>query len=132
LRPCVSFPLVDAIFLPTGGQARLDVAVDLSKACKGKQLLVSGAHPSVASATTLRLAPNVDGMLSSCCVGVNQTALGTLGTVERSAARMKVHKFRRMNLVANNYCMPRSSLKDSPLIGHDAEVTSLPRYEHAI
>ncbi len=123
LRHCVSFPLPTPSFFPTGGQARLDAAVGLLKIFEGKQLLVSDARPSVGSAT-LRLAINGDRTLSSCCVDVNQTVLGTLGTVEQSAAWVDAHEFRKTNLVANKYPMPRLSLKDSRLISNEAEVTS--------
>jgi len=125
LEPPREFAAADAIIVLTGGQARLDAAVDLLKAGKGKRLLVSGAHPSVGSAA-LREATGGDRKLFSCCVDIDHAALDTIGNAEQSAAWVDAHEFRSVILVTNNYHMPRSLLEVGRLIGEDAEVMPYP------
>ena len=42
----------DAIIVLTGGQSRIDAAVDLLKSGKGKRLLISGVHPAASRAAS--------------------------------------------------------------------------------
>jgi uncharacterized SAM-binding protein YcdF (DUF218 family) len=125
LQPPRDLAPADAIIVLTGGQARLDAAVDLLRAGKGRRLLVSGAHPSVGW-DALREATGGDRKLFSCCVDIDHAALNTVGNAEQSAAWVDAHEFRSVILVTNNYHMPRSLLEMSRLIGEEAEVTPYP------
>jgi len=106
----------DAIIVLTGGQARIDAAVDLLKSGKGERLLISGVHPST-TRTTLQAATGADKALFSCCVDIDRDALDTIGNAEESAKWVRNHDYNRVILVTNNYHMPRSLLEVGRLIG---------------
>jgi uncharacterized SAM-binding protein YcdF (DUF218 family) len=103
-------PDADAIIVLTGGQARLDAAIDLLKSGKGKRLLISGVHPA-ADSDDLRAATGGDRKLFSCCVDIDHAALDTIGNAEESAKWVQSHDYDRIILVTNNYHMPRSLLE---------------------
>jgi uncharacterized SAM-binding protein YcdF (DUF218 family) len=105
----------DAIIVLTGGQARLDAALDLLKSGKGERLLISGVHPA-ASRESLRAATGGDRDLFSCCVDIDRTARDTVGNAEESAKWVQSHDYARVILVTNNYHMPRSLLEMSRLV----------------
>jgi len=114
----------DAIIVLTGGQARLDAAVDLLKSGKGERLLISGVHPST-TRKTLQAATGGDKTLFSCCVDIDRDALDTIGNAEESAKWVRNHAYGRVILVTNNYHMPRSLLEVGRLIGQ-AELEPYP------
>uniref|UniRef100_UPI0035A8A3C0 YdcF family protein n=1 Tax=Mesorhizobium sp. LHD-90 TaxID=3071414 RepID=UPI0035A8A3C0 len=105
----------DAIIVLTGGQARLDAALDLLKTGKGKRLLISGVNP-IASREQLRLATGGDKALFSCCVDIDNAALDTIGNAEESTKWVQSHDYGSVILVTNNYHMPRSLLEMSRLV----------------
>ena len=108
-------PAADAIIVLTGGQARLDAAIDLLKSGKGERLLISGVHPSTSS-KMLQAATGGDKALFSCCVDIDRAALDTIGNAEESAKWVRTHAYSRVILVTNNYHMPRSLLEMSRLL----------------
>lgn len=100
----------DAIIVLTGGQSRIDAAVNLLKSGKGKRLLISGVHPA-ADLADLQAATGGDKLLFSCCVDIDHAALDTIGNAEESAKWVSSHAYSRVILVTNNYHMPRSLLE---------------------
>jgi len=100
----------DAIIVLTGGQSRIDAAVDLLKSGKGKRLLISGVNP-IARPEDLRRATGAARSLFSCCVDIDHAALDTIGNAEESAKWMHANAFSTAILVTNNYHMPRSLLE---------------------
>lgn len=100
----------DAIIVLTGGQSRIDAALDLLKSGKGERLLISGVNPS-ASSETLRAATGADSKLFKCCVDIDRAALDTIGNAEESAKWVREHDYDSVILVTNNYHMPRSLLE---------------------
>ncbi|WP_442583673.1 YdcF family protein [Mesorhizobium sp. ASY16-5R] len=109
----------DAIIVLTGGQARLDAAIDLLKTGKGRRLLISGVNP-VASRESLRAATGSDKALFSCCVDIDTAALDTIGNAEESAKWVQSHDYGSVILVTNNYHMPRSLLEMNRLVENTA------------
>lgn len=109
-------PRADAIIVLTGGQARIDAALDLLKAGKGRRLLISGVNPA-ASLASLQAATGADSKLFSCCVDIDRAALDTIGNAEESAKWVQSHDYSSVILVTNNYHMPRSLLEVSRLVG---------------
>lgn len=107
----------DAIIVLTGGQSRLDAALTLLKAGKGKRLLISGVHPS-ATRRQLQLATGGETTLFDCCVDIDRAALDTIGNAEESAKWVESHDYERVILVTNNYHMPRSLLEMGRLLRH--------------
>ena len=100
----------DGIIVLTGGQARLDAALALLSAGKGKRLLISGVHPA-ADRESLRAATGGDRTLFNCCVDIDHAALDTAGNAEESAKWVQSNHFDRVIVVTNNYHMPRSLLE---------------------
>jgi uncharacterized SAM-binding protein YcdF (DUF218 family) len=100
----------DAIIVLTGGQSRIDAALNLLKSGKGERLLISGVNP-VAGREALRAATGADRRLFKCCVDIDNAALDTIGNAEESAKWVEQHAYGRVILVTNNYHMPRSLLE---------------------
>ena len=114
----------DAIIVLTGGQSRLDAAMDLLASGKGERLLISGVHPS-ASRRQLQAATGGDKRLFSCCVDIDRAALDTIGNAAESAKWVEQHRFGSIILVTNNYHMPRSLLEMHRLLA-DVEMSPYP------
>ena len=125
LAPPENLAAADAIIVLTGGQSRLDTALDLLKSGKGKRLLISGVNPS-ASRAGLRAAMGVDKQLFSCCVDIDRAALDTIGNAEESAKWIEEHEYESVILVTNNYHMPRSLLEMRRLLGDQARLEPYP------
>lgn len=106
----------DAIIVLTGGQSRLDAAMELLESGKGERLLISGVHPS-ATRGQLQHALGGDKRLFACCVDLDRTALDTIGNAEESAKWVRDHDYSSVILVTNNYHMPRSLLEMGRLLG---------------
>jgi len=106
----------DAIIVLTGGQSRLDNAVELLRAGKGQRLLISGVNPVAGRADLIR-ASGADAGLFSCCVDLDRAALDTIGNAEESAKWVRQHAYGSVILVTNNYHMPRSMLEMRRLLG---------------
>lgn len=106
----------DGIIVLTGGQSRIDAAVDLMKSGKGKRLLISGVHPT-ANREALRAATGGDRKMFSCCVDIDYEALDTIGNATESAKWVRQHAFESVILVTNNYHIPRTLLEMRRLLG---------------
>ncbi|MGU3401403.1 YdcF family protein [Brucellaceae bacterium D45D] len=102
----------DAIVVLTGGQARIQVAVDLLKLQRGKRLLISGVHPST-NQKMLQRATNAEAGLFDCCVDLDRSALNTVGNAEESERWIRSNNYSRVIVVTNNYHIPRSILEMS-------------------
>ena len=114
----------DAIIVLTGGQSRLDAAMELLASGKGERLLISGVHPS-ATRHQLQAATGGDKRLFSCCVDIDRAALDTIGNAEESAKWVESHAYGTVILVTNNYHMPRSLLEMGRLL-HGAKLEPYP------
>jgi len=124
LRPPADPQKADAIIVLTGGQSRLDAALDLLESGKGERLLISGVHPA-ASRRQLQRATGGDKQLFSCCVDIDHAALDTIGNAEESAKWVASHAYGSIILVTNNYHMPRSLLEMGRLL-HGARLEPYP------
>ena len=103
-------PDADAIIVLTGGQFRLDAAVDLLRSGKGRRLLISGVNP-VARDSELKAVMGADDKLFSCCIDIDRAAIDTIGNAAESAKWVNEHAYDSVILVTNNYHMPRSLLE---------------------
>ncbi|MCO5064686.1 MAG: YdcF family protein [Rhizobiaceae bacterium] len=106
----------DAIIVLTGGQSRLEAALDLLNKGKAKRLLISGVHPATGR-NAIRAATGSDSGLFSCCVDIDREALDTVGNAQESVKWLREHGFGSVILVTNNYHMPRSLLEMRRLAG---------------
>ncbi len=100
----------DAIIVLTGGQYRIDAAVELLRSGKGKRLLISGVNPA-ADADDIRRATGAEEALFDCCIDIDHAALDTVGNAAESAKWVADNAFGSAILVTNNYHMPRSLLE---------------------
>jgi uncharacterized SAM-binding protein YcdF (DUF218 family) len=114
----------DAIIVLTGGQSRIDAAINLLKSGKGKRLLISGVNPA-AGLDDLRRATGADESLFACCVDIDHAALDTIGNAAESAKWMQANAYGSVILVTNNYHMPRSMLEMSRM-GKGLEILPYP------
>jgi len=109
--PALDTP-ADAIVVLTGGQSRIQAALDLLKDKQGKRLLISGVHPST-NEKDLQRATHTDASLFNCCVDLDRSALNTVGNATESERWIRANKYRRVIVVTNNYHIPRSILEMS-------------------
>lgn len=109
--PAIDEP-ADAIIVLTGGQSRIQAAVDLLKDKRGKRLLISGVHPAT-NEKALQRATHADQSLFDCCVDLDRSALNTIGNATESERWIRTNNYRRVILVTNNYHIPRSTLEMS-------------------
>ena len=112
--PTIDEP-ADAIIVLTGGQSRIQAAVNLLKDKRGKRLLISGVHPST-NEKALQRATHADQSLFDCCVDLDRSALNTIGNAAESERWIRTNNYRRVILVTNNYHIPRSTLEMSYLM----------------
>lgn len=103
-------PGADAIIVLTGGQFRLDAALDLLRSGKGSRLLISGVNP-VARDSELKAVMGADDRLFACCIDIDRAAIDTIGNAAESAKWVNEHAYTSVILVTNNYHMPRSLLE---------------------
>lgn len=115
---------VDGIVVLTGGQARVDVALDLLKDNRGRRLLISGVHPTT-NREVLQRITHTDPRLFDCCVDLDRSAMNTIGNAIESARWIRANDYKRVIIVTNNYHMPRSLLELSRLMS-DIEFVPYP------
>jgi uncharacterized SAM-binding protein YcdF (DUF218 family) len=118
LAPPADIRPADAIVVVTGGQSRIDVAVDLLRNGKGRRLLISGVNP-MADREDLRAATGGDRALFECCVDIDHAALDTVGNAAESAKWVHGHAYASVILVTNNYHMPRTMLEMRRLLQNE-------------
>lgn len=109
--PALDAP-ADAIVVLTGGQSRIQAALDLLKDKQGKRLLISGVHPST-NEKDLQRATHTDASLFNCCVDLDRSALNTVGNAAESERWIRANNYHRVIVVTNNYHIPRSILEMS-------------------
>lgn len=112
-------PDADAIIVLTGGEKRIDAALDLLKSGKGQRLLISGVNPA-ARLVDLQAATGGDAGLFACCIDLDRAALDTIGNAAESAKWVNAHDWDSVIVVTNNYHMPRSLLELKRMIGDTA------------
>lgn len=100
----------DAIVVLTGGQARVEAALELLAAGKGQRLLISGVNTGT-SRLAIRNATGANLELFTCCVDIGYQAQDTVGNASETDAWLTRHSFHSVILVTNNYHMKRSLLE---------------------
>jgi uncharacterized SAM-binding protein YcdF (DUF218 family) len=110
LQPPAELAAADGIVVLTGGQSRLEAAVALLSAGKGKRLLISGVHPTIGKSDVLR-AVGGSPELFKCCVDIGHEAQQTVGNAAETSKWVRGNDYASIILVTNNYHMPRSLLE---------------------
>lgn len=123
-------PRADAIVVLTGGNQRIDQAVNLLETGTGRRLLISGVHPDT-SAARIREMTRAPQSLFVCCVDIGYDAIDTVGNALETARWVKEHGYRDVLVVTSNYHMPRSLMElhridpDTHYIGYPIVYTDL-------
>jgi uncharacterized SAM-binding protein YcdF (DUF218 family) len=104
-------PQADGIVALTGGSdARIQEAMDLLQAGKGRRVLVSGVNRQVTRPQLKKIANPPEG-LYECCVDLGFDAKNTLGNAQEIAAWAQANNFHSLIVVTSDYHMPRSLLE---------------------
>jgi uncharacterized SAM-binding protein YcdF (DUF218 family) len=96
----------DGIVVLTGGASRVNDAMELMAAGRGKRLLISGLNRSTRIDEVLRLNPEFARVVS-CCVDFDRS-LNTLGNAVETKRWAENRGFRTLIVVTSNYHMPRA------------------------
>lgn len=98
----------DAIVVITGGEGRIEHAVEMLAQRKGKRLLIAGADPAVTKAD---LAPRVKGRrkLLQCCVDLGSESVDTRSNAEEARRWLEKNKYRSARLITSDWHMRRAA-----------------------
>jgi uncharacterized SAM-binding protein YcdF (DUF218 family) len=111
LTPPDQAPQADGIVALTGGSdARIQEAMELLQAGKGRRVLVSGVNRQVTREQLRRIANPPRG-LYECCVDLGFDAKNTLGNAQEIAEWARAKSFHSLIVVTSDYHMPRSLLE---------------------
>lgn len=97
----------DGIVVLTGGTSRVNDALELLAAQRGKRLLITGVNTGTTTADIAREIPNYKKLLT-CCVDLDYSALNTLGNATQARLWAIDHGFRSLIVVTSAYHMPRA------------------------
>lgn len=97
----------DGIVVLTGGTSRVNDALELLAAHRGKRLLITGVNPGTTTADIAREIPNYKDLLSRS-VDLDYSALNTVGNATQARLWAAEHGFRSLIVVTSAYHMPRA------------------------
>lgn len=103
-------PLADGIVVLTGGDDRIDAALNLLETGHGSRLLISGLHEATSRAALRAQHPNADAAFD-CCVDLGWYAQNTPGNAAEAAQWARAKGFRSVIVVTASYHMPRALLE---------------------
>jgi uncharacterized SAM-binding protein YcdF (DUF218 family) len=97
----------DGIVALTGGPFRINDALDLLAAGRGKRLLISGVNPLTRPGEISRLVPEHQRWFA-CCVDIEHSATNTIGNAIETRRWAKARSFNSLIVVTANFHMPRA------------------------
>jgi len=97
----------DGIVALTGGPFRINDALDLLAAGRGKRLLISGVNPATRPGEISRLVPEHQRWFA-CCVDIDHSATNTIGNAVETRRWVKARGFQSLIVVTANFHMPRA------------------------
>ncbi len=97
----------EGIVVLTGGALRINDAVELLAAGRGRRLLITGVNPTTHSAELARLTPQY-GRLFGCCIDLGHAAVNTSGNAVETRRWARERGFRSLLVVTSAYHMPRA------------------------
>jgi uncharacterized SAM-binding protein YcdF (DUF218 family) len=97
----------DGIVALTGGPFRINDALDLLAAGRGKRLLISGVNPVTRPGEISRLVPEHQRWFA-CCVDIDHSATNTIGNAVETRRWVKARGFQSLIVVTANFHMPRA------------------------
>lgn len=97
----------DGIVALTGGPFRINDALDLLAAGRGRRLLISGVNPLTRPGEISRLVPEHQRWFA-CCVDIEHSATNTIGNAVETRRWVKARGFGSLIVVTANFHMPRA------------------------
>ena len=111
----------DGIVALTGGPFRINDALDLLAAGRGKRLLISGVNPTTRPSEISRLVPEHQRWFT-CCVDIDYST-NTIGNAVETGRWVKARGFHSLIVVTADFHMPRAMFE----LGHELpDVTLVP------
>ena len=110
----------DGIVVLTGGASRINDAIELLAAGRGRRLLISGANRTTDSVAISRLNPEFARWVR-CCVDFDRS-LNTLGNAIETRHWAESRGFRSLIVVTSSYHMPRAMSEIAHQLPHVALV----------
>ena len=98
----------DAIVVITGGEGRIEHAVEMLAQRKGKRLLIAGADPAVTKDDLVR---RLQGRrrLMQCCVDLGSESVDTRSNAEEARRWLDKKKYRSARLITSDWHMRRAA-----------------------
>ena len=100
-------PSADAIVALTGGQGRIEDALDLLSRGYGRRLLITGVNERTSREAIARLSPMQRGLVE-CCVDLDYRARNTVQNAAEIGRWAKAQGFSSLIVVTSNYHLPRT------------------------
>lgn len=97
----------DAIVALTGGQGRIEDALDLLAKGYGRRLLITGVNERTSREAIARLTPSMRELVG-CCVDLDYRARNTVGNAAEIRRWAEARGFRSLIVVTSNYHLPRT------------------------
>ncbi|MBS0297471.1 MAG: YdcF family protein [Proteobacteria bacterium] len=111
LAPPDPVPQADGIVALTGASdARIQEAMDLLRAGKGRRLLVSGVN-KVVTRDQLKKVTSAPSSIYDCCVDLDFDATNTVSNAKFTADWARAKGYRSLIVVTSDYHVPRSMLE---------------------
>lgn len=101
----------DGIVVLTGGEARIETALELLRQSRGTRMLISGVHPDTTRSAILNATHIEHADLFECCIDIDRAALDTVGNAEQTRIWADKNDIRRLILVTSDYHLPRSLME---------------------
>jgi uncharacterized SAM-binding protein YcdF (DUF218 family) len=97
----------DAIVALTGGQGRIEDALELLSEGYGRRLLITGVNERTSPEAIKRLSPALRGLVE-CCVDLDYRARNTVGNAAEIRRWVQERGFRSLIVVTSDYHLPRT------------------------
>ena len=107
----------------TGGAQRIDDAIELLAAGRGRRLLISGVNEMTSRDEIARLNPSQRHWID-CCVDLDYRARNTIGNAIETRRWTRRNRFSTVTVVTANYHMPRTLVEVRHALGDAADVRS--------
>jgi uncharacterized SAM-binding protein YcdF (DUF218 family) len=100
----------DGIVALTGGPFRINDALDLLAAGRGKRVLITGVNPQTRPHELSSLVPEHQRWFN-CCVDIDYSATNTIGNAIETRRWVKARSFQSLIVVTANFHMPRAMVE---------------------